>query len=256
MTDHGRLLCEVDDLRVGYPAGPPVLEGVTFSLGPGTLAGVLGPNGGGKTTLLRAVLGDLRPLAGRITVSARLGILPQTDRSRLDYPVSAQDVALMGSISGRPWWRPPGRADRRRAADALAMVGLSELADRPFGQLSGGQRQRALIARVLVQDAQLLLLDEPFAGLDEPSVARLNQLLDDLASDGRSALISAHDINLARGWDVVLCLNHRQVAFGPPAAVLTPAVLEATYGAAIAAVTGGHPIDQPLDTANPDRQRG
>ena len=236
-------LCRVAGLATGYPGGPTVLEDVTFTVGPGMVVGVLGPNGGGKSTLLRLLLGELRPRAGEIATSGRLGFVPQTDRSRLDYPVSARDVAMMGSLSRRSWWRPPSRVDRRVTADALARVGLAELADTPFGQLSGGQRQRVLIARALVQDARLLLLDEPFAGLDLPGSDRLLQVLDDLASDGRSALVAVHDVDQARRWDRVLCLNRRQVAFGDPAAVLTPRVLELTYGAAI--TLGGHEVDLP-----------
>jgi ABC-type Mn2+/Zn2+ transport system ATPase subunit len=242
------LLCEVADLAVGYPGGPIVLEDVSFAVRAGMLVGVLGPNGGGKSTLLRTLLGDLRPRAGRVVTEGRLGFVPQTDRSRLDYPVSARDVALMGSLTGRAWWRPPGRDDRRATADALARVGLTELADEPFGELSGGQRQRVLIARALVQDARLLLLDEPFAGLDLPGSDRLLQVLDDLSDDGCSALVAVHDVDQARRWDRVLCLNRRQVAFGEPATILTSRVLELTYGGAI--TLGGHEVDHLAPTAS------
>src|SRR5204863_5593016 len=121
---------------------------------------LLGPNGGGKTTLLRAVLGELTPLAGALRVRTRCGTVPQTERSQLDYPVSALDVAAMGALSRLPWWRRPGRHERAAAMEALRRVGLDKLADETFGKLSGGQRQRVLIARSLVQDAQILLLDE------------------------------------------------------------------------------------------------
>jgi ABC-type Mn2+/Zn2+ transport system ATPase subunit len=136
----------------------------------------------------------------------------------------------MGALGGRPWWRRPGRADRRRALDALASVGLREQAQESFGELSGGQRQRVLVARALLQDAELVLFDEPFTGLDAPSAARLTALIDRLAGEGRAMLVATHDVGQALGWDAVLCLNRRQVAFGAPAATLTPAVLEATYG--------------------------
>src|SRR5205085_10666504 len=106
--------------------GPPVLRDVDFSAHAGQRIAVLGPNGGGKTTLFRTLLGELRPSAGTLTAPARIGVVPQTERSRLDFPVSALDVALMGTISTLPWWRRPGRADRRRARQALADVGLAD----------------------------------------------------------------------------------------------------------------------------------
>jgi ABC-type Mn2+/Zn2+ transport system ATPase subunit len=136
----------------------------------------------------------------------------------------------MGTISTLPWWRRPSRADRQRAEDALGAVGLRELAGETFGDLSGGQRQRVLVARALVQDAPLLVLDEPYTGLDSPSAELLDGLLTSLAGAGRALMIATHDVEQTRRWDRVLCLNRRQIAFGPPDQVLTRDVLEATYG--------------------------
>jgi ABC-type Mn2+/Zn2+ transport system ATPase subunit len=162
--------------------------------------------------------------------------VPQTERSRLDYPVTALDVALMGTLTRVAWWRPLGRSERARGRRALERVGLGGFEQRSFGTLSGGQRQRVLFARALVQESPVLLLDEPFIGVDRPSEDLLERLIDELAAEGRGILISTHDIDQARGCDRVLCLNRRQVALGPPATTLTKAVLEATYGEAIVAL--------------------
>ena len=225
------------DLAVGY-AGTPVIEAVTFAVAPGDRIGLLGPNGGGKSTLFRALLGGLVPVGGTLDVAVSVATVPQTERSRLDYPVSALDVALMGTLSRLPWWHRPGRRERRQALTALDTVGLADLASRTFGELSGGQRQRVLVARALVQDARLLLLDEPFSGLDAPAADRLMDLIDALAAEGRGVVVATHDVEQVQRWDLVLCLNHDQVAFGPPATTLTGEVLEATYGGSIVRVPG------------------
>jgi ABC-type Mn2+/Zn2+ transport system ATPase subunit len=233
----GEPLLSTANLAAGY-GGRPVLADVSFSARPGERIAVLGPNGGGKTTLFRTLLGELRPPAGTLARPERIGVVPQTERSRLDFPVSALDVALMGTLTTLPWWKRPGRADRARAHAALAAVGLTDRVDHTFGDLSGGQRQRVLVARALVQDAPVLLLDEPYVGLDAPSVELLDDLLARLAGEGRALLIATHDVDQARGWEKVLCLNRRQVAFGAPEDVLTRATLEATYGAELVDVTG------------------
>jgi ABC-type Mn2+/Zn2+ transport system ATPase subunit len=242
MLDPGAVVIEAWEVRAaGVAAGygaRPVLTDVEFAARPGDRVAVLGPNGGGKTTLFRVLLGLLTPMAGELEVPVRPATVPQTERSRLDYPVTALDVVLMGTIPGRPWWRRGGRAAHGRALAALAEVGLDDRAEASFGELSGGQRQRALVARALVQDAQLLLLDEPFTGLDAPGAERLTVLLDRLAAEGRAVLVSTHDLRQALQWDLVLCLNHRQIAFGPPAQTLTRAVVEATYGGEIVEVPG------------------
>lgn len=226
-------------LAVGY-AGSPVLTGVDFEIDPGTTVGVLGPNGGGKTTLFRALLGKIPALTGSLEVPVPCSTVPQTDRSRVDYPVSCLDVAKMGSLAGLPWWRRPGRAEKRVSLEALDAVGMKELADEPYGELSGGQRQRVLIARALAARADLLLLDEPYSGLDAPSAERLDQLILDLADEGRSIMIATHDVDQTMAWDRVLCLNGRQIAWGRPGEVLDRSVLEQTYGGQIVEIPG-HP---------------
>lgn len=231
-------LLSADGLAAGY-GGPPVLRDVAFAARAGERIAVLGPNGGGKTTLFRTLIGELTPSAGTLERPARVGVVPQTERSRLDFPVSALDIALMGTLSTLPWWRRPSRKDRERARRALADVGLADRAEATFGDLSGGQRQRVLVARALVQDAPVLLLDEPYVGLDTPSVALLDRLLADLAAQGRALLIATHDVEQARGWERVLCVNRRQIAFGAPDDVLTRATLEATYGTEVVELPTG-----------------
>jgi ABC-type Mn2+/Zn2+ transport system ATPase subunit len=231
-------LIEARGLAAGY-GSEPAIAGVGFELPSGMRMALLGPNGGGKTTLLRALLGELRPLAGELFVAAACATVPQTERTRLDYPVSALDVAAMGALPRLPWWRGPGRAERERAREALERVGLGPLAEATFGELSGGQRQRALIARALVQEARVLLLDEPFTGLDRPAADLLERLIAELAGEGRAVLVATHDLEQARRWDSVLCLNRRQIAVGPPGATLDRPVLEATYGGEIVELPGG-----------------
>jgi ABC-type Mn2+/Zn2+ transport system ATPase subunit len=235
----GEPLIEASGLAAGYD-GTAAIEGVELTLAAGQALALLGPNGGGKTTLLRALLGQLRPLDGSLRVGTACALVPQTERARLDYPVSALDVAAMGAIPRLPWWRRPGRRERTDALCALERVGLGSLAGETFGELSGGQRQRTLIARALVQDAGLLLLDEPFSGLDRGGAEVLEALIGELAAEGRGVVLATHDLEQARACDLVLCINRRQVAFGVPGPVLADLrVLEATYGGAIVEIPGG-----------------
>jgi manganese/iron transport system ATP-binding protein/manganese/zinc/iron transport system ATP- binding protein len=219
----------VDGLAAAYD-GAPVLEGVSFQAGAGQTVCVLGPNGGGKTTLFRVLLGELEPVAGRLQLAGRPAYVAQTERTRLDFPVTALDVALMGTLAHGRWWLPPRRSDRAAASAALDRVGLGAQAGVRFGELSGGQRQRALLARALVQDAPVLLLDEPLSGVDPASARLITGVFDELRSEGRALLVASHDVESARSFDLVLCLNRHQVAFGAPAETLNRAALEATYG--------------------------
>jgi ABC-type Mn2+/Zn2+ transport system ATPase subunit len=219
----------VEQLAAGY-GGVPVLEHVSLEASPGQSVCVLGPNGGGKTTLFRVLLGELEPTAGRVELSGRAAYMAQTERTRLDFPVTALDVALMGTLAAGRWWLPPRRAERDAAAAALERVGLADAAGIRFGELSGGQRQRALLARALVQEAPVLLLDEPLSGVDPASGRLIAGVFDELRAEERTLLVASHDVESARSFDLVLCLNRHQVAFGLPAETLTRATLEATYG--------------------------
>jgi manganese/iron transport system ATP-binding protein/manganese/zinc/iron transport system ATP- binding protein len=187
-------------------------------------------------------LGELEPAAGHIELSGRPAYMAQTERTRLDFPVTALDVAIMGTLTHGRWWLPPSRSDRKRAGTALDRVGLADQAGIRFGELSGGQRQRALLARALVQDAPVLLLDEPLSGVDPASATTIAGVFDELRAEGRTLLVASHDVESARSFDLVLCLNRRQVAFGPPAAALDRATLQETYGHELIVLEGDRAV--------------
>lgn len=219
----------LEDVHVSL-GGRPVLTGATLAVDRGELVGLIGPNGAGKTTLLRTALGLLRPAAGRVEVDGRaarpgrvaVGYVPQRHEFAWDFPVSVAHAVMTG-LTGRlgPARRP--RVDHWRAvADALDRVHMGALADRPVGQLSGGQRQRVLVARALVLRPSVLLLDEPFTGLDMPTQDLLSGLFADLAHEGRAVLMTTHDILAALdGCDRIALLNQVVVAAGPPRQLAT-----------------------------------
>jgi manganese/iron transport system ATP-binding protein len=224
-----------------------VVEDVHGEVQPGTAVALIGPNGAGKSTLIKAVLGLVPVVAGRITVLGQppaqarryVGYVPQADTLDADFPVTVAQVVVMGRYRMIGWARPAGRADRRVAADALAAVGLGERAQDRFGTLSGGQRQRVLLARAIAQQPRLLLLDEPFNGVDAVSQDALLRALARLQADGAAVVVSTHDLALAHvACDEVCLLNKHQFGFGPTDATLTPELLRATYGGQALEVRG------------------
>ncbi len=228
----------VDDLTVAYHR-KPVIWDIGFSIPPGSLVGIVGPNGAGKSTLLKAVL-DLVPRAsGRVTVFGkpygqnrhRVGYVPQRESVDWDFPISALDVVTMGLYREIGWCRPVRKRHKEAARHALQEVGIADLADRQISQLSGGQQQRTFLARALVQNADLYLMDEPFAAVDASTEKAIVDLLHRMKKDGKTAIVIHHDLQtVPEYFDYVVLLNMRIVAHGPTGKVFTPENLEKTYG--------------------------
>ena len=236
MADRPRAVA--DELTVAFGARR-ALDRVSIELPRGAVVGLIGPNGAGKTTLLRALLGTVRPTAGTVEVDGTTGFLPQLGPGGWDFPLSAADIALQGAYRRTGWLRRPPAAERDRAAAALAAVGMAQHASRQVGQLSAGQRQRVLLARALVQEADLLLLDEPLSGADAPTEAAFSGILGRLRDEGRSVVVSSHDLAWASArCDLVCLLSGRVVAFGPPAEALDASCLAAAYGGQVVDVGG------------------
>jgi manganese/iron transport system ATP-binding protein len=230
-------------VSVGYHR-TPVLTHVDLELMPGQRLALVGPNGAGKSTLIKSALGLVPILGGAAVVlgdhpaaaRGRAGYVPQTDTLDADFPVSVRQVVMMGRYRRIGWWRPARAADRRAVADALERVGLADRAGHRFGTLSGGQRQRALLARAIAAEPRLLLLDEPFNGVDALSQEAIVEVLRDLTLGGTALVLSTHDLTVARDLADLVCLvNGRQWAVGPPAETLTADPLRRAYG--------GHAID-------------
>lgn len=225
----------VEGLWTGYD-GRPALEDVTFSIERGCLAGLVGPNGSGKSTLLRTILGLQRPWRGQVWVFGgrperrRLGYTPQTESIDWAFPITVFEVALMGRYGHLGLLRRPGKRDRQVAWQALERVGMADKARRRIQELSGGEQRRTLIARALSQEAELLLLDEPFAGLDAPVQHDLLHLFQDLAAEGKTLLVATHDLScVATHFDHAVFLNRRVIAFGRLEEVLREDVLRETF---------------------------
>ena len=228
----------LDDVSAGY-GSITVLSNVSFRLRPRTLTGLVGPNGAGKSTLIKVILGLLKPWRGSVQVfgedvagvRARIGYMPQIELVDWDFPVSVEELVTLGRYGRLRRLRPPSRTDREVVRDALERVGLWALRRRQIGELSGGQQRRLLLARAVARSAELLLLDEPLAGLDVGAQEDLERLVRDLVDAGSTLLVATHDLHhVAHSYDEVLCLNVRLVAQGPPETVLTEEVLQQTFG--------------------------
>jgi ABC-type Mn2+/Zn2+ transport system ATPase subunit len=221
--------------------GAPVLRDADLEVAEGDFIGVVGPSGAGKTTLLRTLLGAVRPRAGGVwrRPGLTVGYVPQIETVNWNFPVTVLETVLMARTAGRrlPW---PSAEERRQADTVLARLGLDGLGPRHIRELSGGQQQRVFIARALLQAPQLLLLDEPTAGVDVRTRHEVLHLLAELNQAGLAILLTTHDLNgMAAHLPHLVCINTEITGAGPPERVLTPDVLERTYGAPMDVIEHG-----------------
>lgn len=235
MTDDA---IKVEELTVNYEK-TPVLWDINFKIPRGILLGIIGPNGAGKSTLLKALLGMLNPISGEISffgkslrqMQGNIAYVPQRNSVDWDFPLTVKDVVLMGRYGHLGPFKWPKATDRKIAQDALEKVGMLSFADRQIGELSGGQQQRVFIARALTQQAELYLMDEPFAGVDVATEKYLIELFQALAKEGKTLVIVHHDLeSVSKYFDWLLMLNTCLVAHGPVSDVFHQENLLRTYG--------------------------
>jgi len=248
-TDHAipaeDLAIDVRDLTVAYRE-KPVLWDVDLQIPDGVLMAIVRPNGAGKTTFIKSVLGLNTPAAGSVLVHGKpyqknrsqVAYVPQRGSVDWDFPTNVLDVVTMGVYGTIGWFRRPGAAPKAQAIKALAEVGMESLADRQISELSGGQQQRVFLARALVQDADIYLMDEPFQGVDATTERAIVELLRALRERGKTVVVVHHDLQtVPEYFDHVLLLNVRRIAAGPVEDVFTEENLRATYGGRVAFVS-------------------
>lgn len=228
---------EVRHLTVSYGERPALLD-VSVTIEPDQLVGVIGPNGSGKSTLIKAILGFVRPDVGEVLIAGQnvdrakglVAYVPQRGAVDWDFPITVKEVALMGRYQQIPWYRSLRKIDHEAALDALSMVRMSDFADRQIGQLSGGQQQRVFLARALAQGADILLLDEPFAGVDAATERAILEVLERAKAAGKTLVVVHHDLTTAAEYfDNLILLKQRLYAYGPPRVVLQEELLSQVY---------------------------
>ncbi len=233
---------QVTDLTVAYQ-DKPVLWDIDLDVPPGVLLAIVGPNGAGKTTLIKAVLGLVRPAAGNVLIYDKpyeaqrriVGYVPQRGSVDWDFPTNVLDVVMMGCYGALGWIRRPGKKERELAMQALEKVGMEAYTTRQISQLSGGQQQRVFLARALVQDATVYLMDEPFQGVDATTERAIVTLLQELRADGKTVVVVHHDLQTVTDYfDWVMLLNIRRIASGPVDEIFTSDNLRETYGGRVA----------------------
>jgi ABC-type Mn2+/Zn2+ transport system ATPase subunit len=241
---------EVRNASIGY-GDKIVLHDLTFSVPHGARVAVVGPNGAGKSTLFKALVGLLPLRGGEIFIHGLplgnhkdcVAYVPQREEVDWHFPVTVSDVVMMGRYDHQGWVGGASRTDRQVVQRSLEQMGIAELGGSSIGDLSGGQQQRVFLARALAQEPHILLMDEPFTGVDVPTQEATLKLLDDLRTTDVTAMIATHDLNLATGkFDHMLLLNHRLIAFGTPAEVMRHDNLAQAFGARMAVTADGSVI--------------
>jgi manganese/iron transport system ATP-binding protein/manganese/zinc/iron transport system ATP- binding protein len=228
---------KVEDLTVSYGPVPALLD-ISVEIPAGELIGVIGPNGSGKSTLIKSMMGFVKPDVGEVflfgkEVSHTKGLVayvPQRGSVDWDFPITVREVAAMGRYGHRRWWQDLKRSDYAAADHALEQVRMSDYSKRQIGQLSGGQQQRVFMARALAQDADVLLLDEPFAGVDAATERAILDVLQATKAKGKTVVVVHHDLaTAAEYFDQLILLKQRLFGFGPPKVVLNPELLCDVY---------------------------
>ncbi|MGA0241807.1 MAG: metal ABC transporter ATP-binding protein [Candidatus Marinamargulisbacteria bacterium] len=228
----------IKDLTVAFNK-KPVLWDIDLDIPKGALTAIVGPNGAGKSTLLKATLGILLPTAGRVDVfgqplkrqRSQIAYIPQRNAVDWDFPTSVLDVVLMGTYGNLGWFKRPGNAEKRRAMEALEKVSMHDFSDRQIRQLSGGQQQRVFLARALVQNASIYMMDEPFVGVDAVTEKAIVRLLKELRDQQKTVIVVHHDLQTMQDYfDWICLLNVRQIAFGRVSDTFTNDNLRLTYG--------------------------
>ena len=230
-------IIEVENLTVSYGPKPALLD-VSLSINKGLLVGVIGPNGAGKSTFIKAILGFVKRDIGMVRIDGvsaekakgRVAYVPQRGTVDWDFPITVKQVALMGRYHHIPWYRDASAQDHKVVDEALEMVRMQDFRNRQIGQLSGGQQQRVFMARALAQGADILLLDEPFAGVDAATERAILDVLEQAKSAGKTLVVVHHDLTTAAEYfDQLILIKQRLYAYGPPGVVLREDLLSEVY---------------------------
>ena len=239
--ENNKTALEVTDLTVAYD-NKPVLWDIDLNIPKGVLMAIVGPNGAGKTTLIKAIQGLVPIAAGRVLVFGKqyvhnrklVAYVPQRGSVDWDFPTSVIDVVKMGTYGSLGWFRRPGKKQHNLALEALEKVGMLEYQNRQISKLSGGQQQRVFLARALVQNAEIYLMDEPFQGVDATTEKAIITLLKELRSQGKTLVVVHHDLQTVKEYfDSVTLLNVRLIESGPVGTVFNSENLNSTYGGKI-----------------------